>query len=139
MSKPSARGIVVNNGKILLIYREKNGNTYFSVPGGKREENETFEETVVREILEETSIKVTVDKYLGTFKSDIKEKDHYLYLCKYVEGEPKLGNADEKSRMEQDSSNVFDPKWVSLKEIQQLTLRPNTMSAFVKEFVKQYE
>lgn len=61
--------IRVENGKILST-RSK-GKTKYYIPGGKRENNETDEETLVREIREELNVSIisATIKYFGTFKA----------------------------------------------------------------------
>ncbi len=54
--RPASRGLIVENGKILLSY-ESNTNVYMT-PGGGLEENETLEECCVRELREETGYDV---------------------------------------------------------------------------------
>lgn len=61
--------IRVENGKILST-RSK-GKTKFYIPGGKRENNETDEETLIREIREELNVSIisATINYFGTFKA----------------------------------------------------------------------
>ena len=54
-TRPASRGIIVDNGKVLLTY-ERNTDVYMS-PGGGREEDETFEECCIREIMERQDTK----------------------------------------------------------------------------------
>ena len=63
--------------KIAFIYLKENkilstlskGKDTYYIPGGKRENNETDEETLIRECKEELSIKIKKEtiKYYGTF------------------------------------------------------------------------
>ncbi len=64
----SAGGVVVF-GNAILFLKKYNGD--WVLPKGKVELDETFEQTAVREVYEEASVKVEVIKYLG----DI----HYTY------------------------------------------------------------
>ena len=57
-----AAGIVLKGDKVLLMHRVKNGDEYYTFPGGSVEENETIESAVLREILEETTLKVELGK-----------------------------------------------------------------------------
>ncbi|SEB36738.1 ADP-ribose pyrophosphatase YjhB, NUDIX family [Tenacibaculum sp. MAR_2009_124] len=61
--------IEIKDGQILST-RSKGKDKYY-IPGGKRDEGENDEETLIREIFEE--LKVTIDKetikYVGTFKA----------------------------------------------------------------------
>ena len=52
------RAIIVENGRILLSY-EVNTGVYLS-PGGGLEENESLEDCVIREVLEETGYRIRV-------------------------------------------------------------------------------
>ena len=53
-------GVCRTENKILLIKKARGPYTgLYDLPGGSQEENETFEETVIREIKEETNFSVT--------------------------------------------------------------------------------
>lgn len=54
----SARGIVINEEKILL--NEFGGGQYYNIPGGGVEPGETVKQAVIREIFEESGLNVTV-------------------------------------------------------------------------------
>ena len=66
--------IYLKNGKILSSL-SKGKDTYY-IPGGKRENNETDEETLIRECKEELSIEIKKDtlNYYGTFKAQAHGK-----------------------------------------------------------------
>lgn len=63
--------IIINNNKILLTqrgygeYKDK-----WEFPGGKIEENETKEETIIREIKEELDATIIVEKFLTKVEYD---------------------------------------------------------------------
>jgi ADP-ribose pyrophosphatase YjhB (NUDIX family) len=94
-------------GPILLV--ERGGNPlkgYWSLPGGLLETGELLEEGVVREVLEETGLRVKVLSFYDIFERimrDVKGRVeyHYLlhdYVCKVVGGELQPG--DDVSRVE---------------------------------------
>ena len=62
----SCGGIVIFRGKILLLYKNIN-NKYegWVLPKGTVEEGEQFEETALREVLEESGAKAQIIKYIG--------------------------------------------------------------------------
>ena len=66
--------IYLKDGKILSTL-SKGKDTYY-IPGGKRETNETDEETLIRECKEELSIdiKKSTIKYYGTFEAQAHGK-----------------------------------------------------------------
>ena len=75
-----------NDGSWLMLYRDRkpgdmNGGKWISV-GGKVEEGETPNECVVREVLEETGLRLRSRVFHGVieFRSDVYEdEDMYLY------------------------------------------------------------
>ncbi len=68
--RASAYGIIIRNGKVLLVAISKSGKYFF--PGGGVEKGETLEEAVKREVREETGYNVKVKKFL-----DFKETFFY--------------------------------------------------------------
>ena len=81
----ACRGIVVNDGKVLLSYESKNGK--YMIPGGGVEEGETYAECCERELLEETGMKVkATEEYLEIEELflDWKHINHY-FVCEYIE------------------------------------------------------
>lgn len=56
-TRAACRGVVLSEGKILLVY-EGNTDQYF-IPGGGLEGEESLEECCVRELAEETARKLT--------------------------------------------------------------------------------
>ncbi len=66
-------------GQVLMGLRLSNhGHNTWSAPGGKPELNEKFEDTAVREVFEETGIKINKSdlKYIAT-TDDIFSDSHY--------------------------------------------------------------
>jgi 8-oxo-dGTP pyrophosphatase MutT (NUDIX family) len=61
--------IKIENGQILST--KSIGKNKYYIPGGKRENNETDEQTLIREIKEELSVVIVSEsiEYVGTFKA----------------------------------------------------------------------
>jgi len=59
--------IIIENGKILTT--KSVGKNKYYIPGGKRDKNETDNQTLIREIKEELSVDILQEtiKYVGTF------------------------------------------------------------------------
>jgi 8-oxo-dGTP diphosphatase len=63
----SVAGVVVReDGKILVIRRRDNG--HYQAPGGILEQYERIEDGLVREILEETGLRVEPERLTGIYK-----------------------------------------------------------------------
>jgi 8-oxo-dGTP pyrophosphatase MutT (NUDIX family) len=61
-------GALIISGKKMLIVKEY-GKSFFASPGGKYEENESSEECVRRELMEELGVAATKIKFYKTYKS----------------------------------------------------------------------
>lgn len=118
-----AVAIIVNDGKILLIHRISDGKEYYVFPGGGVENGETVEQAVLREVQEETSLEVKIEKLLYHHIYD-NDTEQFFYLCRFISGEPKLGDGNEARDMKESSANFYDPIWYEIKGLPQLLLYP---------------
>jgi 8-oxo-dGTP diphosphatase len=59
----AAGGIVERDGRVLLVHRARYDDWTF--PKGKLEDGESWEDAAVRELEEETGLRVTLGDYLG--------------------------------------------------------------------------
>lgn len=88
--------IIPKNNKLLMIKRAKQEeNLVWSFPSGKVNETESLEDACIREVYEETNIKVTIIKKIA--EQHHPTKDIYLtyFLCKYISGKEKVLNKKE--------------------------------------------
>lgn len=98
-SKPGVGlGVVIvnNNGKILVGKRKNSHAPYYSIPGGKLDLGESFEEGIIREVKEETDLDIrepeviAVTNNLGTYKEDGVHFISIILLVKSFSGEPRV-------------------------------------------------
>lgn len=117
MPRHTARGIVIKDGQILLMERWRDQSHYFSIPGGGVEASETAEAAASREILEETTVVVSVRRQVLEMRDG--EVSHQIFLCEYISGEPLLeAHAEEALRATE--HNRFQPRWVAFEELANL-------------------
>ena len=83
----SCGGVVLFRGKILLLYKNfKNKYVGWVLPKGTVESGEEFKDTALREVFEETGVRASIVKYVGssdyTFNvpDDTVEKEVHWYL-----------------------------------------------------------
>jgi mutator protein MutT len=84
---------LIRDGRRFLISQRKKEDTfgsYWEFPGGKKNEEETFEACVAREVREEVNIEVAVHGKFMELKRDYHEKVIWLnfFLCSLVSGTP---------------------------------------------------
>lgn len=86
--RPSVRGIVIKNGNIAMMHSLKYD--YYKLPGGGIETGETYEETLVREVREESGLVVIKEsiKEFGYVRriekgkiEDIFVQENFYFLC----------------------------------------------------------
>lgn len=74
----SAKMIVLDErGRVLLLKRSmnsKNNRGKWDLPGGKVDAGESFTEALLREVDEETTIKVSLRKVVGAAESDLPDR-----------------------------------------------------------------
>ena len=68
----SACAVVINNGRVLLLYKNQNGRYVgWVMPKGTVERGETYKQTALREVKEESGVDADIVKYIG--------KTHYTF------------------------------------------------------------
>ncbi len=89
--------IIDEKGRILLV---KRGNEpfkgEFALPGGLVEYGETVEEAVMREVWEETGLRVGVEDIVGVYSDPKRDpRGHFVsvvFMCEPVGGELRAGS-----------------------------------------------
>lgn len=83
----SCGGVVIHDGKVLLLYKNQNGRYMgWVLPKGTVEPGETYQQTALREVKEETNSDAEIVKYIGktqyTFRGNenIVSKTVHWYL-----------------------------------------------------------
>lgn len=79
-----AGAVIREDGRMLVIKRRDNGN--WEPPGGVLELDETPQEGVVREVLEETGVHVEVEQLTGVYKNMACGVVALVFRCKPSDG-----------------------------------------------------
>ena len=83
----SCGGVVIFRGKILLLYKNfRNRYEGWVLPKGTIERGETYQETALREVKEETGVNARINEYVGkseysfSIPGDVVEKEVHWFL-----------------------------------------------------------
>lgn len=115
--RPSVRGIILKDGKIAMIHSKKYG--YYKLPGGGIEPGESYEETLIREVREESGLLVkehSIKEYGYVRRiekgkiDDIFIQDNYYFICD-VEDEKVEQKLDEYEEDEQYTLEFVFPNY----------------------------
>jgi len=109
-------------GRILLIHKIDNG--LWSLPGGGHDAGERIADTAVREVQEETGLRVEVVRLVGTYTDpnhvmayDDGEVRQQFSLCfegRWISGEPR-----------EDGTETKAVRWVAPEELDALNIHPS--------------
>lgn len=103
----SVAGVVVNStGQVLVIRRRDNG--HWEPPGGVLELDESFDDGVRREVLEETGVHVTVDRITGVYKNLQRGIVALVFRCTPL------------SEPDGDSAEAVDVRWADPADVPNL-------------------
>ena len=110
--------ILINNDKVLIAQRADNDPLagYWEFPGGKIDQGESPEESLIREMQEEFCIDVEVGEFFGSsnFQYDKGTIRLLAFMCRWNEGEM-------RSTVHQDYT------WVGINELDQYAFAPADM------------
>lgn len=118
---PAVGAVVFKEGKILTIKRgNEPSKGKWSIPGGRVELGETTCDAARREVMEECSIEVEIERVLYSVDNIIRDEDgrikyHFVIidlLAKYVSGEIKA------------QSDALECRWVTPQELLKLDISP---------------
>ena len=87
-----AAALIFRDGKLLITRRRDDAHLggLWEFPGGKREPGETFEQCLVRELLEELGVETSVGGLFEEITHAYPEKTVRLkfFICRLARGEP---------------------------------------------------
>jgi 8-oxo-dGTP diphosphatase len=111
--------VVIQDGRILMVRRSQEpAKGKWSIPGGGLELGETLYEGARREVLEECSVEVEIERFLDATERIIRDEDgrvkyHFVLvdvLGRYISGEARA------------QSDAGECRWVPIKELESLDI-----------------
>ena len=133
----AARAIIIEDDKMLVMHRNKHGSEYYTLVGGRIQDNETPEQALVREVKEETGLDVTAAKLVFTEEYDEPYNSQYIYLCQIApHGNVAIGEASEEGFMNRIGINVHTPVWIFTNSLPKLQFRTPALHQALLEALK---
>ena len=116
----SPRAIIIEDNSVYLMFRRRKKedgtfSEYYVIPSGGIEENETIEENVIRELKEEFSVDIKINKYLG--QEEGEDYIMHFFSCSIINGTPILGGEELEKCSE---NNYYEIRKVLLKDLDKI-------------------
>ncbi len=99
-----------------MVHVVKGEKNYWTLPGGGLENEETFEEAVIREVQEEVNLKVKIIKHLYTNSYELGVEKCFLVQVVEENSTPILGFDPELLIEQQELKEI---KWQPIKEMEE--------------------
>jgi 8-oxo-dGTP diphosphatase len=109
--------VLIDDDKVVLIERHRAGKHYYVFPGGGAGEDETPEQAAIREMEEETGLRVTIKRKVAEIHFDLSIQ-HY-FLVEKIGGEFGSGTGEEFTDADPDNpaEGIYIPTWMALTEL----------------------
>jgi mutator protein MutT len=120
--------ILIENHKLALIERRRQGRHYFSFPGGGIDAGETPEQAAIREAREELGIDVALKQQVAEIV--FRGNRQYYFLAEKIGGEFGTGTGEEYGEYDP-VHGTYRPLWMPLDE----TLIKNVVPRELAELV----
>lgn len=125
--RQAVRAIVVRDGHLLVIHRNKFGQEYYILPGGGLQPGEPAEQAVFRQVHQETSMAIVNPRLVIIEEAGDPYGVQYIYLCQYVSGEPRLQPSSPEAEINALGKNLYSPQWLPLHSLASVPFRSATL------------
>jgi len=120
--------VIVENDKVGLILRIRDGIVYYVFPGGGIEKGETPEEASKREAFEELGVEVKVNECLAKIEDNGTQ---YFFLSEIIKGTFGTGQGEEYTDKER-NRGIYLPMWVDIKRLSSIDVKPRQVALIVQ-------
>ena len=129
-----SRAIIIRNRHIALIKRQRDGHTYYVIPGGGMETGETPEQTAIRESREELGLNISIDRLLA--KVIFHGREQFYFYARVTGGHFGTGKGPEMTGKYPPERGTYTPVWVPLKDLERINLFPPSIAQLVADSAK---
>ena len=126
--------LLLQDNKIAMIERHRQGLHYFTFPGGHVDEGETPEQAAIRETMEELGLRVELKKLVA--KMGWHGSWQYYYLAEVTGGTFGTGTGEEMIHP-QPEKGTYRPVWMPTTELLDQPVKPREMAELVSRFLRE--
>ena len=132
-----AGAIIKKDGSYLFMKRIKKGlqkdHVFYAIIGGRPDEGETPQETAIREVLEESGLKITLNPNFSFvcdagLKSGYYTAPEYFFWADSIQGTPKLGGQEFQFNS---PNNSYELTWIHEKDLASIKLLPSSVHTYL--------
>ena len=120
---------------MLVMSRNKFGHQYYSLIGGGVDIGETIEQSLIRELSEETGVVMANPRLVIIEDAGEIYGQQHIYQCDYVSGQPRLDPNSSEAKISQAGQNTYNPLWLPLKDLPAANLLPKELKATILECI----
>lgn len=142
MPRCCAKALLIEDGNILVNqYRTQAGEVYYDLPGGGQQHYEPIEQTIVREVLEETGYSVSVEAFSGFGEEICTDENRRQRFPEYCHRSVHLfrvkltGNV--RARPSEPDWEQTATLWVALEEAEALPFRFSALRGNLKKLIEE--
>jgi len=125
---------IIHKEEIVMVLHNHQGMEYWTLPGGKIEEEETPEEAAVREVKEETGLDVEIEEFLFEHSSFNGRIVSSCFLAKLIcpNQSLKLGYDPEENHLDAKDRILREVRWFPLSSAKENILVSRVILHFEK-------
>ena len=111
--------VLIENDKVALIERHRDGLDYYVFPGGGVDVGETAQQAAIREALEELGVEVAIKQPVAVIHFD--QSTQVYFLVERVSGEFGTGTGEEFTDADpgDPTEGIYVPVWMAIDELSQ--------------------
>jgi 8-oxo-dGTP pyrophosphatase MutT (NUDIX family) len=125
--------ILVQNDKVALIERHRDGLHYFTFPGGHIDPGETPEAAAIRETEEELGLQVVIRQLVVT--GEWQGRKQFYFLVEAIDGKFGSGTGEEMNHPKPEKG-TYQPVWIPVAQLLDLPIKPRLMAEQLLRFIK---
>jgi len=116
--------LVIQDGRVLVVYQNKDGRMCWMLPGGTADLGETFADVLQREMAEELGLELAVERPLALVESISPEPDDYPVHMLHVIMLCSPQTPVDLDALEVTDENTKDVRLMEPSQLTKLDLRP---------------